>query len=93
MSSTAPKPPQPKKDPVASTSAADEARLKDLEGLSGVQLGLTVKKEQAVFGDWYQQVLIKSDMLEYYDISGCYILKPWSYGIWQDIQSAFFPSR
>lgn len=60
----------------------------ELEGQSGVQLGITVKKEQAVFGDWYQQVLIKGEMLDYYDISGCYILKPWSYGIWQEIQSA-----
>lgn len=84
----------------------------ELEGQSGVQLGLTVKKEQAVFGEWYQQVrsltfflvlflesreklipqsplqvLIKGEMLDYYDISGCYILKPWSYGIWQEIQS------
>lgn len=32
-------------------------------------------------------------MLDYYDISGCYILKPWSYGIWQEIQStSLFPS-
>jgi prolyl-tRNA synthetase len=26
-------------------------------------------------------------MLDYYDISGCYILRPWSYTIWQTIQS------
>ena len=25
-------------------------------------------------------------MLDYYDISGCYILRPWSYTIWQTIQ-------
>ncbi|GAA5911228.1 proline--tRNA ligase [Sporobolomyces salmoneus] len=61
----------------------------ELEGQAGVQLGLTVKKEQAVFGEWYQQVLIKGEMLDYYDISGCYILKPWSYGIWQEIQTWF----
>lgn len=35
------------------------------------------------------QALLKGEMLDYYDISGCYILKPWSYGIWQEIQSAF----
>lgn len=70
----------------AGSSAAAKAQA-DLEGQAGVQLGLTVKKEQAVFGDWYQQVLIKGEMLDYYDISGCYILKPWSYGIWQEIQS------
>lgn len=25
-------------------------------------------------------------MLEYYDVSGCYILRPWAYKIWQEIQ-------
>ncbi|KAG8844375.1 ribose-phosphate pyrophosphokinase 1 [Serendipita sp. 411] len=28
-------------------------------------------------------------MLDYYDVSGCYILKPWSYSIWQTIQTWF----
>jgi prolyl-tRNA synthetase len=31
-------------------------------------------------------VLLKADMLDYYSVSGCYILKPWSYGIWETIQ-------
>jgi len=26
-------------------------------------------------------------MLDYYNVSGCYILKPWSYSIWEIIQS------
>lgn len=25
-------------------------------------------------------------MIEYYDVSGCYILRPWSYMIWEKIQ-------
>lgn len=25
-------------------------------------------------------------MIEYYDVSGCYILRPWSYGIWERVQ-------
>jgi hypothetical protein len=25
-------------------------------------------------------------MLDYYSVSGCYILKPWSYSIWEIIQ-------
>jgi prolyl-tRNA synthetase len=33
------------------------------------------------------KVLLKGQMLDYYDISGCYILRPWSYTIWQTIQS------
>lgn len=78
--------------PTGATAAKEAAALaakKELEGKSGVQLGLTVKKDQAVFGEWYSQVLIKGEMLDYYDISGCYILKPWSYGIWQEIQAWF----
>ncbi|BGP24511.1 proline-tRNA ligase [Rhodotorula toruloides] len=76
--------------PTASTSATPgRSAQADFEGQAGVQLGLTVKKEQSVFGEWYQQVLIKGEMLDYYDISGCYILKPWSYGIWQEIQTWF----
>lgn len=28
-------------------------------------------------------------MIEYYDISGCYILRPWSYSIWEHITRYF----
>lgn len=41
------------------------------------------------FPTWYSQVITRSEMIEYYDISGCYILRPWSYGIWEHIQSFF----
>ena len=27
-----------------------------------------------------------SEMIDYYDISGCYILRPWAYQIWEAIQ-------
>lgn len=30
-------------------------------------------------------------MIHYYDISGCYILRPWSYSIWEKIKDAFDP--
>lgn len=70
----------------APTAASVVVAIKDMSGQAGVQLGITVTKNQAEFGEWYSQVLIKGEMLDYYDISGCYILKPWSYGIWQEIQ-------
>ena len=28
-------------------------------------------------------------MIEYYDVSGCYVLRPWSYAIWEKIQEFF----
>ena len=37
-------------------------------------IGITIPKE-GDFSRWYQQVLTKGDMLDYYDVSGCYILK------------------
>ncbi|KDO27408.1 prolyl-tRNA synthetase [Saprolegnia parasitica CBS 223.65] len=43
------------------------------------------KKEN--FADWYTDVITKSQMIDYYDISGCYILRPWSYEIWEHIQA------
>ena len=39
------------------------------------------------FSVWNCQVLTRSEMLDYYDVSGCYILRPWAYRIWQEIQS------
>ena len=27
-------------------------------------------------------------MLDYYNVSGCYILRPWSYSIWESIQGS-----
>ena len=41
------------------------------------------------FADWYAQAIVKGEMIEYYDISGCYILRPWSFYIWERIQSWF----
>lgn len=28
-------------------------------------------------------------MIEYYDVSGCYILRPWAYSIWESIRDFF----
>lgn len=50
------------------------------------ELGITVKKSED-FSDWYSQVVTKSELIDYYDISGCYILRPDAYAIWEQIQS------
>ena len=53
-----------------------------------VIIGITADKEQD-FPNWYQQIVTKSELLDYYDISGCYILRPNSYHIWEQIQHYF----
>ena len=51
-------------------------------------LGLSAKKEDD-FANWYTQAITMSEMIDYSDISGCYILRPWSYFIWEQIQKWF----
>lgn len=50
------------------------------------KLGIETKMEED-FSSWYTQVLLRSEMMDYYDVSGCYILRPWSFKIWKQIQS------
>lgn len=52
------------------------------------RLGLEAKKEENL-ADWYSQVITKAEMIEYYDVSGCYVLRPWSYAIWEAIKEFF----
>lgn len=52
--------------------AAAKAPKKKIDGAA--LIGIDVSKEED-FPGWYQQVLTKGDMLDYYDVSGCFILK------------------
>ena len=71
----------------AKPAAATEERAKGfVKGETG--LGLTVTKE-GDFSRWYIETITLSEMIDYSDISGCYILRPWSYFIWEQIQTWF----
>jgi len=52
------------------------------------RLGLEAQKEESL-SDWYSQVITKAELIEYYNVSGCYILRPWAYGIWEKIVEFF----
>ena len=41
------------------------------------------------FGQWYQDVVVKGNMVSYGNTQGSMIFKPISYGIWENIQNAF----
>lgn len=51
-------------------------------------LGLEYKKAEN-FALWYSQLVTRGQLIEYYDISGCYILRPNAYAIWEVIQTFF----
>ena len=38
------------------------------------------------FPEWYQQVVSAADLAENSDVRGCMVIKPWGYGIWENIQ-------
>ena len=38
------------------------------------------------FPEWYQQVIKSADMAETSAVRGCMVIKPWGYGIWENIQ-------
>nr|CAB3462022.1 unnamed protein product [Digitaria exilis] len=52
------------------------------------KLGMAYKKDDN-FGEWYSEVVVNSEMIEYYDISGCYILRPWAMEIWELLKEFF----
>lgn len=39
------------------------------------------------YPEWYQQVIKAADMAENSPVRGCMVIKPWGYGIWENIQS------
>ncbi|KAK8825118.1 hypothetical protein WA556_006406 [Blastocystis sp. ATCC 50177/Nand II] len=51
-------------------------------------LAISYKKNEN-FAEWYSQVITASELIDYYDVSGCYILRPLAYGIWENIQHFF----
>merc|ERR1711920_664921 len=38
---------------------------------------------------WYEQVIMKGELIEQYPIKGCFILRPWAYRIWELVQRWF----
>ena len=49
------------------------------------QKGITVGKEEN-FSEWYTQVIQKAELIEYSPVSGCMILRPYAYELWERIQ-------
>lgn len=73
-----------KKDKAA--KPAQQAAKKKQDGPE--LIGITEPKSGDL-SEWYQQVILKGDMLDFTDIPGCYIYQPASYRIWEFIQDYF----
>src|SRR5476651_512777 len=49
-----------------------------------MQRALNVTRER--FADWYQAVVRDADMAESSPVRGAMVIKPWGYGVWEQIQ-------
>ncbi|KAG8955439.1 hypothetical protein FRC04_008790 [Tulasnella sp. 424] len=74
----------------ASTAKPAATSTQDAKIEGAAQIAIGIKKE-VDFASWYTNVVIKGEMIDYYSVSGCYILRPWAYGIWDAIQDWFNP--
>lgn len=70
--------------------AAKQAALPVVGGKKAEEImGITVSKAEN-FPAWYQEVVLKSEMVEYYqEISGFFVLRPLSMHIWSTIRKWF----
>lgn len=83
---------EPVATPASSVSNSKKEALKKEKDAAKIEdaklIGITVDKAKD-FSTWYSQVVTKGEMLDYYDVSGCYILRPNSYFVWETIQDWF----
>ena len=46
--------------------------------------GITAEKDE--FSEWFTQIMLKADLADYTDVSGCIVFKPTAWQIWEKIQ-------
>ncbi|MGI0102584.1 MAG: proline--tRNA ligase [Nitrosotalea sp.] len=51
------------------------------------EIGITVKKKED-FSEWYTQVVIKAQLIDYAPVKGLIVLRPYGYSIWEYIKSS-----
>ncbi len=50
-----------------------------------VKTAITPRREDD-FPEWYQQVIRAAEMAEPSDVRGCMVIRPWGYGVWENMQ-------
>jgi len=46
--------------------------------------GITAEKDE--FSEWFTQIMLKADLADYTDVSGCIVFRPTAYAIWEKIK-------
>ena len=48
---------------------------------------VTITPKSKDFSRWYVDLIRRSDMADYTSIKGCMVIKPYGYGLWENIQA------
>ncbi|PLB48468.1 prolyl-tRNA synthetase [Aspergillus steynii IBT 23096] len=75
-------------DPHDATPSTPQNKSKRKKAPGAATIGIDAAKKTN-FSSWYQQVLLRGEMIDYYDVSGCYVLRPGSWEIWEILQEWF----
>jgi prolyl-tRNA synthetase len=76
---------------------AQQANLQCRRDAAGEQTGDTAEKRHEAgvspkdvdFARWYSDVIIKGELLSYYNIPGLFVLRPSAFSMWEIIQKWF----
>lgn len=49
-------------------------------------VGITIKKDEN-FSEWFQQLIIKTELADYTKVSGCIVFRPWSFTSWEILRN------
>jgi prolyl-tRNA synthetase len=52
---------------------------------TSTKTAITPRRDQD-FPEWYQQVIRAAELAEPSDVRGCMVIRPWGYGIWENMQ-------
>src|SRR5436305_13003874 len=52
---------------------------------STLKTAITPRRDED-FPEWYQQVIRAAELAEPSDVRGCLVIRPWGYGIWENMQ-------
>src|SRR5215216_5744819 len=56
-----------------------------MDTLAKPKTAITPRRDED-FPEWYQQVVRAAELAEPSDVRGCMVIRPWGYGIWENMQ-------
>ena len=66
--------------------SADQKQQQPQKGKGAAPKSAISPTRSEDYAEWYQQVIKAADMAESSPVRGCMVIKPWGYGMWENVQ-------